>query len=152
MLDIYVDADACPVKDEVLKVAARYGLGVAFVSNSWMRVPVRDGVTLVVVDDNPDAADNHIAEHAAENDIVVTADIPLASRCIKNGAHVIASNGRIFTDDNIGDALATRNLLSGLREAGSITGGPPPFGKKDRARFLQSLDEVVQGVKRDCTI
>ncbi len=149
MLDIYVDSDACPVKDEVLKVAARYRLNVTFVSNSHMRVPDRDGVKLVVVENNPDAADNFIAENVARDDIVVTADIPLAARCVKNGAHVIASNGRLFTDDNIGEALATRNLLSELREAGSITGGPPPFGKKDRSRFLQSLDGVVQGVRRN---
>ena len=152
MLDIYVDADACPVKQEVCKVAKRYGLQAIFVSNSWMRLPDQNGVTLVVVDGGQklDAADDYIAEHVAADDIVVTADIPLAARCIKQGARVIGPAGRLFTDDNIGDMLATRNLLSELRDVGSITSGSPPFQKQDRSRFLQNFDGIIQGVKREC--
>jgi uncharacterized protein len=146
---IYIDADACPVKAEVSRVAARYMLNVIYVSNSWMRIPDEgEREKLVVVGDNPDEADDYIAEHAVENDIVVTADIPLADRCVKAGARVIAPNGRLFTDENIGEVLASRNLMSELRETGLMTGGPPPFGKKDRSQFLQSLDTVIQGIKR----
>jgi uncharacterized protein YaiI (UPF0178 family) len=101
------------------------------------------------VEDNPDEADNYIAEHAAENDIAVTADIPLADRCVKAGAHVIAPDGRLFTDSNIGEALASRNLMTELRETGLMTGGPPPFTKKDRSAFLQSLDMIIQGIMRE---
>lgn len=148
MLDIYVDSDACPVKQEVCRVAKRYELNVIFVSNSWMRLPDREGVKLVVVDDQSDAADDYIAGNVTKDDIVVTADIPLASRCIKNGAQVIGPTGRNFSNDNIGEALASRNLLSELRETGNITGGPPPFQKQDRSRFLQSLDQIIQSIKR----
>ena len=148
MLDIYVDSDACPVKQEVCRVAKRYRLNVTFVSNSRMRFPDQEGVKLVVVDGLPDAADDFIAGNATRDDIVVTADIPLASRCIKAGARVIGPTGRLFTLDNIGEVLATRNLLSELREAGSITGGPPPFQKQDRSRFLQELDQIVQSIRR----
>ena len=148
MLDIYVDSDACPVKEEVCKVAKRYQMNVAFVSNSRMRFPDQEGVKLVIVDGQLDAADNFIVENASKDDIVVTADIPLASRCIKSDAQVISPTGRIFTNSNIGEALATRNLLSELREAGHITGGPQPFQKRDRSRFLQSLDQIIQSVKR----
>ena len=148
MLDIYVDSDACPVKQEVCRVAKRYRMNVTFVSNSRMRFPDQEGVKLVVVDGQLDAADDLIVEHVTKDDIVVTADIPLASRCIKSGAQVIGPTGRLFTNANIGEALATRNLLSELREAGSITGGAPPFQKRDRSRFLQNLDQVVQSIKR----
>ena len=148
MLDIYVDADACPVKQEVCRVAKRYRMNVTFVSNARMRLPYQEGVKLVVVEGQLDAADDFIVENVTKDDIVVTADIPLAFRCIKSGAQVIGPNGRLFSIDNIGDALATRNLLSELREAGSITGGPPPFQKRDRSRFLQSLDQIVQSIKR----
>ena len=147
VLDIYVDSDACPVKQEVCRVAKRYRLNVTFVSNSRMRFPDQEGVKLVVVDGLPDAADDFIAWNVTDGDIVVTADIPLASRCIKAGARVIGPTGRPFTLDNIGEALATRNLLSELREAGSITGGPPPFQKQDRSRFLQGLDQIVQSIR-----
>jgi len=113
-----------------------------------MRIPDQEGVKLVVVDGQLDAADDFIAEHVTNDDIVVTADIPLASRCVKSGAQVIGPTGRIYSTANIGEALATRNLLSELREAGSVTGGPPPFQKRDRSRFLQSLDQIVQSIKR----
>ncbi len=148
MLDIYVDSDACPVKLEVCRVAKRYQMNVTFVSNSRMRLPDQEGVKLVVVDGQLDAADDFIAENVTKDDIVVTADIPLAFRCIKSGAKVIGPTGRLFSNSNIGEALATRNLLSELREAGSITGGPPPFQKRDRSRFLQSLDQIVHSIKR----
>ena len=150
MLDIYVDADACPVKREICNVAKRYGMNVIFVSNALIRIPKQDGVRLVVVDGQPDAADNFIAGIVTKDDIAVTADIPLASRCIKNGARVLGPTGRIFTLDNIGEILATRNLLSELRESGSITGGPMPFQKRDRSQFLQSLDRIIQSIKRSC--
>jgi uncharacterized protein len=148
LLDIYVDSDACPVKLEVCKVAKRYQMNVTFVSNSRMRIPDQEGVKLVVVEGQLDAADDFIVENVTKDDIVVTADIPLAYRCIKSGAQVIGPTGRLFSIDNIGESLATRNLLSELREAGNITGGPPPFQKRDRSRFLQSLDQIVQSIKR----
>ena len=146
MLDIYVDADACPVKQEVCKVARRYGLEVKFVSNTWMRVPDQEG--LVVVDGQFDAADDWIVEQISKGDIVITADIPLADRCIKKDAHVLGPKGRPFTEANIGQALATRDLMSELREAGTVTGGPPPFQKRDRSQFLQGLDQMIQSIKR----
>ncbi len=129
-------------------LAKRYGMNVTFVSNSRMRFPDQEGVKLVVVDGQLDAADDFIVENVTKDDIVVTADIPLAFRCIKSGAQVVGPTGRLFSIANIGEALATRNLLSELREAGSITGGPPPFQKQDRSRFLQSLDQIVQSIKR----
>jgi uncharacterized protein YaiI (UPF0178 family) len=145
---IFVDADACPVKDEVYRVAHRYRLGVTLVANSRMYVPPREGISLVVVKDGLDAADDWIVERVGEDDVVVTADIPLAARCLKKGARVLGTTGRPFTEDNIGEALATRDLLSGLRDAGTMSGGPPAFEKKDRSRFLQGLDEIIQGIKR----
>ncbi|MFC1683319.1 YaiI/YqxD family protein [Candidatus Zixiibacteriota bacterium] len=148
MLHIYVDADACPVKGEVYRVASRYRLDVTLVANSWMRVPNEPWIMLQVVEDGFDAADDWIVEHVQPDDIVVTADIPLASRCLKEGARVMGSTGKPFTEDNIGQALATRNLLSELRGAGEITGGPPPLKKPDRSRFLQQLDEVIQSIRR----
>ena len=148
MLKIYVDADACPVKDEIYRVAERYDLDVTVVANSRMRVPYEKRIRLKVVGDGFDAADDWIAEHVEGDDIVITADIPLAARCLEKGAAVIGSGGRPFTEDNIGDAMASRELLSELRETGEITGGPPPFGKKDRSRFLQRLDEAVHAIRR----
>jgi uncharacterized protein len=141
--DIYVDADACPVKQEIYRVAGRYSLKVIVVSNSWMRIPDSSRVSLVQVDTGPDAVDDWIAEHAGEDDIVITGDIPLASRCLKAGAQVLGNTGRPFTENNIGDVLSLRNLLHDLREQGMITGGPAPFAKKDRSRFLQELDKMV---------
>jgi uncharacterized protein len=148
MLHIYVDADACPVKPEVYRVASRYGLRVTLVANAWMRVPNEEWITLQVVGAGFDAADDWIAEHLQLNDIVVTADIVLASRCVKKGASVIGPNGKPFTENNIGQAVATRELLSELRSAGEVAGGPAPFKKNDRSRFLQKLDEAVQSIRR----
>ena len=149
MLHIFVDADACPVKQEVYRVASRYRLDVTLVANSWMRVPNERWIALEVVEGGFEAADDWIVEHVQPHDIVVTADIPLASRCLKEGARVIGPTGKPFTDDNIGSAIATRDLLSELRGAGEITGGPPPLTKTDRSRFLQQLDEAIQSIRRD---
>ena len=151
MLHIYVDADACPVKQEVYRVAKRYQLDVTLVANAWMRTPDDESIRLEVVEDSFDAADDWIVDHVETNDIVVTADIPLASRCMQNGARAIGSTGRPFTEDNIGEAVATRDLLAVLRGGGEITGGPPPLTKRDRSRFLQTLDEVIQSIRRKNT-
>jgi uncharacterized protein YaiI (UPF0178 family) len=149
LLHVFVDADACPVKQEVYRVARRYRLEVTLVTNSWMRVPGESWIALEVVTDGPDAADDWIVEHVQAHDIVITADIPLASRCLQKGARVIGSTGKPFTEVNIGEAVATRDLLSDLRGAGEITGGPPPLTKRDRSRFLQQLDQVIQSIRRD---
>ena len=148
LLHIFVDADACPVKQEVYRVASRYYLDVTLVANSWMRVPNENWIALEVVEDGFDAADDWIVDHVQAYDIVVTADIPLASRCLKEGARVIDPTGKPFTENNIGQAVATRDLLSELRDAGEITGGPPPLKKRDRSRFLQQLDDVIQSIRR----
>ena len=147
MLHIFVDADACPVKKEVYRVAGRYHLEVTLVANAWMRVPNEVWIALEVVGNGLDAADDWIVEHVQPDDIVITADIPLASRCLEQGARVIGPTGKPFTEDNIGSAVATRDLLSGLRDAGEITGGPPPLAKRDRSRFLQQLDGVIQSIR-----
>ncbi len=136
------------MKQEVYRVARRHKLRVTLVSNSRLRVPDEKGLELVVVEEGPDEADDWIVEQLSEDDIVVSADIPLASRCLKKSAHVLGPTGKPFTDANIGQALATRDLLSGLRDTGAILGGPPPFRKQDRSRFLQSLEEMVQGIRR----
>ena len=148
MLHIYVDADACPVKNEVYRVAKRYELSVTLVCNAWMRTPDDPRIALEVVEDGFDAADDWIVDHVQPDDIVITADIPLASRCMRAGARAIGSTGRPFTEDNIGEAVATRDLLAILRGGGEMTGGPPPMTKQDRSRFLQSLDEVIQSIRR----
>lgn len=148
-INIYIDADSCPVKQEVYRVAARYGLNVTLVSNSNIRLPEKEAVKLVVVHGGLDAADDWIAEHVSDKDIVVTADIPLASRCIKKGARVIGPKGRLFTEESIGDAMATRELMNQLRDLGEIQGGPAPFEKRDRSRFLHQLDEVIQLLLRE---
>jgi hypothetical protein len=148
MLDVFVDADACPVKDEVYRVAKRHGLTVHVVANSWMRVPADPNVHAVVVKGDFDAADDWIVEHVAADDIVISTDIPLASRCLPKGAFVLRPNGRPFTEDNIGDALASRELLSQLRDLGEVSGGPAPFSPKDRSVFLQRLEEAVQAIRR----
>lgn len=148
MLHIYVDADACPVKGEVYRVARRCGLSVTLVANAWMRVPDEPWIDLRVVGRDVDAADDWIAERIGEGDILVTADIPLADRCLKRGARVLGPTGRPFTEENIGATLATRNLMTELRDAGMVTGGPPPIGKRDRSLFLQRLDEIIQAIRR----
>lgn len=148
MLHLFIDADACPVKQEVYRVAKRYKLPVTLVANSWMRVPRDIEITLEVVDDGFDAADDWIVEHVEPHDIVITADIPLAGRCLKKNARVIGPKGHAFTDANIGSALATRALLSELRESGEFTGGPAPLKKSERSQFLQKLDEIIQSIRR----
>lgn len=148
MLHIFVDADACPVKNEVYRVANRYSLDVTLVANAWMRVPEGQSITLKVVGDGFDEADDWIVEHVQVDDIVITADILLADRCIKKDARVIGTSGKAFTPDNIGNAVATRNLMSELRDAGEVTGGPPPLKKIDRSRFLQELDKTIQSIRR----
>jgi uncharacterized protein YaiI (UPF0178 family) len=155
MIAIYIDADACPVKQEIYRVAERHaGKGVALkvfiVSNSPIAVPrdMGDLIERVVVGAGMDEADNWIAERATRGDIVVTADVPLASRCVKAGAEVIAPNGRAFTEDTIGMTLATRNLMDSLRSAGEITSGPKPFAPRDRSSFLSALDQAIVRLTR----
>jgi uncharacterized protein YaiI (UPF0178 family) len=145
---IYVDADACPVKAEVYRVSERHGLKVFVVTNSYIAVPREKWIERVVVGAAMDAADDWIAERAERGDIVITADVPLASRCVKAGAAVIAPNGKIFDDDSIGMTLATRNLLHELRGAGEITGGPKPFTPHDRSAFLSALDRAIVRIRR----
>jgi uncharacterized protein len=147
-MEIYVDADACPVKAEVMRVAERHGLIVHMVANSWMRLDQSPLINRVVVADGADAADDWIAERAKPGDIVVTADIPLADRSLKAGAHALGPTGKPFTPDNIGMALGMRNLMADLREAGAIGGNNPVFSLKDRSQFLQSLENLVQLSKR----
>lgn len=149
MTQIYVDADACPVKDEIYRVAKRCQLQVIIVANAWMRTPDEPWAKLVVVGDGLDEADDRIAERVETHDIVITADIPLASRCVGAGAYVISPRGKIFDETGIGDVLATRDLMTQLREAGMASGGPPPFSKKDRSKFLQGLDQLVQQARRE---
>lgn len=151
MLHIYVDADACPVKKEVYRVARRYQLDVTLVANAWMRIPDDEGFTLAVVEDAFDAADDWIVDRVEAGDIVITADIPLASRCMQKGARAIGTTGKPFTEDNIGEAVATRDLLAVLRGGGEITGGPPPLEKRDRSQFLQVLDQTIQAIRRSQT-
>jgi len=146
--EIYVDADACPVKDEVLRVADRHGLSVHMVGNQWLRLADDPAVHMVLVPAEPDAADDWIAAHVAPGDIVVTADIPLAARCLAAGAAAIGPTGRPFTDDNIGMALAVRDLTAELRDAGTIGGGPAGFSARDRSQFLQALEAAVQRQSR----
>jgi uncharacterized protein len=143
---IYVDADACPVKEEVYRVAARYGFRVFVVANTPIRIPRDDLIERVVVTGNLDAADDWIVERIADTDIVVTSDIPLASRSIKKGARALNPKGKIFTPESIGNALASRDLSTYLRSIGDITSGPSPFDKKDRSIFLQNLDTLIQSV------
>ncbi|HEY4170568.1 MAG TPA: YaiI/YqxD family protein [Reyranella sp.] len=148
MTDIYIDADACPVKAEIYRVAERYKLKVFVVSNSYLNVPRDPRHELIVVSDSFDAADNWIAERAGPGDIVVTADIPLADRSLKAGAMVIGNTGVPFTAASIGMAMANRELLSNLRAMGEVTGGPRPMTPRDRSRFLSALDEAVQKARR----
>jgi uncharacterized protein len=147
-LQIYIDADACPVKDEAAKVAARHSLIIHYVSNSHMRLPVGENVKRVVVADGADAADDWIVEQVQPGDIVVTADIPLASRAHKKGARVISNVGKSFTEDSIGMALAMRNLMTHLRETTDLRGSNKVFAPADRSQFLQELERVIQLIKR----
>lgn len=148
MHEIFVDADSCPVKDEVYRVASRYALAVHVVSNQSQRVPPGDLVRVVLVGDRFDEADDWIAERASTGDIVVTDDILLAARCLEAGARVLSARGRVFADTSIGDALAARETQTYLREMGLSSSGPSPFSDKDRSRFLQRLDELVHAVRR----
>jgi len=153
-ISIYVDADACPVKQEIYRVAERHllkgvALKVLVVSNAPIAVPRDEMIERVVVGAGMDEADHWIAERAQRSDIVVTADVPLANRCVKAGATVIAPNGKPFTEDSIGGALATRNLMDSLRSAGEITGGPKPFAPRDRSAFLGALDQAIVRLNRE---
>ena len=148
MTTIYVDADACPVKEETLRVAERHGLLTYIVSNSGMRVPRSPLVRQMIVPEGPDAADDWIADHIGRAEICVTNDIPLAGRCLKEGAFAIKPNGNTFTNDNIGMALATREIMEGIRNAGEMTGGPPLFSKADRSKFLDRMEMIVQEARK----
>ncbi|HVV92927.1 MAG TPA: YaiI/YqxD family protein [Hyphomicrobiales bacterium] len=147
-ITVYVDADACPVKDEVYRVAARYGLKTYVVANAPILVPRAPMIERVVVAAGPDAADDWIAAHVAAGDVVVTADIPLAERALNAGAHAVAPYGRPFDKESIGMAIAQRALMDQLRSTGAATGGPKPFDRRDRSRFLQTLDNVIQAERR----
>jgi uncharacterized protein len=147
-LRIYLDADACPVKDETYRVAERYGVKVFVVANSPILVPRAPGLERIVVGAGPDAADDWIAERAGPGAIVVTSDVPLASRCVKTGAEVLAPIGKRFSENSIGMALATRDLMDHLRSMGQVTSGPKGFGPRDRSNFLSALDNAVARLKR----
>ena len=147
-ITIYVDADACPVKAEIYRVAERHNVKVIVVANAFMVVPRDPMIERVVVPAGPDVADDWIAERASPSDVVITADLPLADRCVKAGAAVLASDGRAFTASNIGSILATRNLMTDLRSAGETTRGPKPFSPKDRSAFLSALDLALVRLKR----
>jgi uncharacterized protein len=147
-IEIYIDADGCPVKDEVYKVARRSGVRVHVVSNSPMFVPNKERIQQVVVGNVPEAADDWIAGHAGPGDVVVTADIPLADRCLKAGARAIDPRGREFTHDSIGGAIAMRELMKDLRAMDAVQGGPAPFTDRDRSRFLSKLHDVIEALGR----
>jgi len=146
--EIFVDGDACPVKDEIYAVASRLGLAVIVVANQRINVPIDLGVEMIVVEAGPDAADDWIAEEIRPADVVVTADIPLAARCLEVGALAFWTHGREFTTDSIGGALATREIKAQVRETGVMTGGPPPLTNRDRSRFSNRLDQVVHRAMR----
>jgi uncharacterized protein YaiI (UPF0178 family) len=148
MFKILVDADSCPVKNEVFRVAQRYGLKVILAANSAINCPAEDWIELKVVNDRLDAADDWIVENIFKNDIVITADIPLASLSIKKGARVLSPRGILFSESSVGNALATRDLMTHLRDIGLKTDGPPSFDKKDRSKFLQSLDGLIQSMRK----
>jgi uncharacterized protein YaiI (UPF0178 family) len=148
MIQILIDADACPVKEETYKVAFRHDVPVVVVSNSAIRVPIHPRITRQVVSDHFDAADDWIAERVSPGTIVITADILLADRCLKSGGTVIAPTGKPFTTASIGAAIATRAIMADLRAGGEQLGGPAPFGKADRSRFLSTLDEALVRLRR----
>jgi uncharacterized protein len=145
---IYVDADACPVKDEIYRVAGRHGLPVSVVAGNFIRVPQDPLIERIAAGSGMDAADDWIAERAGNGDIVITSDIPLASRCVKAGAEVIAPNGKPFTEQSIGMTLAVRNLMTDLRSSGEVTGGPKSFAPRDRSAFLSALDQAIRRIQR----
>ena len=149
MIELYVDGDACPVKDEIFRVAKRYGLKVHLVANSSLRIPRDPLFEMVVVRGGQlDVADDWIAERVSATDIAITSDLPLAARCLAKGARVLDPRGKVFTDDAMGDALATRELMAQLRDMGIVSGGPAPFEAKDRSKFLQSLDTLIQALRK----
>ncbi|MBO1361339.1 YaiI/YqxD family protein [Acetobacter sacchari] len=152
MTRIFIDADACPVKDEVYRVAARYNLGVFVVSNRLIAVPDQPGIERIVVDAGPDVADDWIAERAGAGDVVITADIPLAARCVANKASVLEPKGRELDGDAIGMALAVRNLMDDLRSTGTITTGSAPFSRADRSTFLSALDRIVVRLRKSVRV
>lgn len=148
MLDIYIDADGCPVKEETYRVAGRHDFNVIVVANKRLNIPLHPKIRMQVVSGDPDAADNWIAEHITPLDICVTADIPLADRCLKVGAKALQPRGEEWTEDNIGDALATREIMKGLREMGEARGGPAPMSARDRSSYLSELEQLIQRIKR----
>ena len=148
MVKIYVDADACPVKNEVERVATRHNLETYMVCDGGIRPSLNPLIQLVVVNQGADAADDWIADHIGRADICVTNDIPLAARCLKKEAFALKSNGKSYTNDNIGMALATREIMERIRESGEMTGGPPPFSKTDRSKFLDQIEKIVQKAKK----
>ncbi|MBL0313460.1 MAG: YaiI/YqxD family protein [Holophagaceae bacterium] len=149
MIELYVDGDACPVKDEIFRVAKRYGLKVHLVANTSLRIPRDPLFEMVVVRGGQlDVADDWIAERVTARDIAITSDLPLAARCLAKGARVLDSRGKVFSDDAMGEALATRELMAQLRDMGVVSGGPAPFEARDRSRFLQSLDTLIQALKK----
>jgi uncharacterized protein YaiI (UPF0178 family) len=148
MPTIYVDADACPVKEEIYRVGRRVGFDVAVVANSYIRTPAEPRIKFVLVESGPDIADDWIAERAMAGDVVVTNDIPLAARVLPNGAEAVSPTGKIFTTDMIGTAIATRSIMEQIRSTGEITGGPKPFDARDRSKFLNALDSAVVKAKR----
>ena len=145
---IYVDADACPVKDEIYRVALRHGVPVSVVAGNFIRVPQDSLIERVAAGTGMDAADDWIAERAGKGDIVITSDIPLASRCVKAGAEVIAPNGKPFTEQSIGMTLAVRNLMTDLRSSGEVTAGPKSYAARDRSTFLSALDQTIRRIQR----
>lgn len=148
MPTIYIDADACPVKEEIYKVGRRVGWDVVVVANSFIRTPTEPRIRFVLVEASADAADDWIAERAGRGDVVVTNDIPLAGRSLEKGAEAISPTAKVFTSDMIGSALATRGLMEHLRSFGEITSGPKPFSPKDRSTFLSALDAAVRRANR----
>ncbi len=147
-MNVYVDADGCPVKNEIYRASEKYGATVYVVCNRYMNVPTDPRIRLVVVEAGPDVADDWIAERAAPGDLVVTSDIPLADRCLKAGARVLDVRGREFTPDSIGGQMATRSLMEQLRMMGEMGGGPPPVEKKDRTKFVEKFHHIMQALVR----
>ena len=148
-IKIYIDADACPVKEETYKVAFRHGLETFVISNSYIQIPTTSMISRIIVDSGPDVADDWIVEHVVAGDIVITNDIPLAARILIKKGHAIAPYGRAFTEESIGQALAQRSIMEHIRSTGEMTGGPPPFANSNRSRFLQILDQTIVRQNRE---